>query len=353
VIINNSFSHLDYSKTKITAFKNFILIFKILLLEFHKTTRKKDFIKKIRSYALQISFSIIRAKTIKEQIKKDRLDESQFYSFWMNDGAMIFSILKIKKIIPDFFFRVHGFDLYEERYENGYIPFRYTNMKYCKNIYTVSEAGFEYLKSKNLFRHKVRLSKLGSTDHGENLFDNKSDQVVIVSCSNIIEIKRVDLIPEILNKVIVPVRWIHFGNGDKMNLVQERVLKLENNITVELMGEVLNNDVLEYYKKNHINLFIHLSTTEGGVPLALQEAASFGIPLMGTNAGGIPEIVNEKTGILIPVDFDIKKISEIINTFPESNYNSLEFRKGVREFWKENFEAEKNYQDFYNQVTSS
>jgi glycosyltransferase involved in cell wall biosynthesis len=85
--------------------------------------------------------------------------------------------------------------------------------------------------------------------------------------------------------------------------------------------------------------------------MSIQEAISFGIPIIATNVGGIHEIVNNRTGILIEKNFDSKKVAEQIEVFITSNKNQEEFRNGVRNFWKENFDAEKVYTEFYKILT--
>jgi glycosyltransferase involved in cell wall biosynthesis len=65
--------------------------------------------------------------------------------------------------------------------------------------------------------------------------------------------------------------------------------------------------------------------------------------LLSTDVGGCKEIVTEETGILIPLETEMKEVAQIIKAFKNSPKNTLEFRKGVRKFWEENFDAEKNY----------
>jgi len=347
--INNALNEHVLTNSKKTSLLNILLIFKILSLEFIHTNKKKYFITRIKLFIDTIAKNIQKSNVLFEELKKNHYNKSIFYSYWMNDGALILSILKSRNRIKDFIFRVHGYDLYNERQEGGYMPFRYINMKYCKTVFAVSETGQKYLKYKNIFPEKIKISKLGTVDSGSNS-KTINDKFVIVTCSSLISLKRVDLIPEILNNVNFPVKWIHFGSGDEKNKVLKKIEDLKNNIEIVLKGSVENKEILNFYLENSINLFVNLSTTEG-LPVSIMEAISFGIPIIATSTGGTPEIVNEKTGILIPVDFDIKKVAEIINTFPESKYNTLEFRKGVREFWKENFDAEKNYVDFYRKIT--
>ncbi len=105
------------------------------------------------------------------------------------------------------------------------------------------------------------------------------------------------------------------------------------NIIWELKGATPNHEILEYYKNIHVDLFIQLSRTEGGVPVSMQEAASFGIPLLGTNTGGIPEIIKEN-GWLVDVSASAQEISKIINNIIDQKHLLFELRNNSKNFFK-------------------
>jgi glycosyltransferase involved in cell wall biosynthesis len=76
------------------------------------------------------------------------------------------------------------------------------------------------------------------------------------------------------------------------------------------------------------------------------EAISFGIPVTGCDVCGLPEIVNEKTGILLEEHFDPKLVAQKIEVFLKEKSRDAQYRQGVKEFWRENFNAERNYAEF-------
>ena len=137
-----------------------------------------------------------------------------------------------------------------------------------------------------------------------------------------------------------------------MSQIEHEAKTMPENVEVHLMGQVTSNVLFDFYKTHSIHLFVHLSETEGGVPLALQEAASFGIPLLGTNAGGIPEIVNENTGILLECNVSAEEIAAAITNFSTSQKNNKEFRSGVRNYWKQTFDKEMVYAKLYSEMTN-
>jgi glycosyltransferase involved in cell wall biosynthesis len=257
----------------------------------------------------------------------------------MDDWATILSILKTTNKISSFVGRVHGYDLYESRWSNGMIPFRRFQLKNVHRIIAASKDGYNYLKENYPSgQGKFFLKHLNVFDRGTNPF-YEQEEIVVVSCSNVIPLKRVHLIPSLLKHLQQKIKWIHFGEGSEFSKLQQQIKLLPENISVELRKHVTNQELIHFYQTQQVNVFLHLSETEGGVPLVLQEAASFGIPLMATAAGGIPEIVTNETGILIPVEFDEKMVLDQMKTLLSPAFNNQEFRNGVKAFWNRNFNA--------------
>jgi len=106
---------------------------------------------------------------------------------------------------------------------------------------------------------------------------------------------------------------------------------------------------MDFYKNEPIDGFINVSTTEG-LPVAMMEAISFGIPIIGTDVGGVKEIVTEETGLLIPVNFEDEFLANQISIFLDRFGGSIEVKNRVREFWKKNFDALNNYEEFTNRI---
>ncbi|VEH39619.1 Glycosyl transferases group 1 [Fusobacterium varium] len=79
----------------------------------------------------------------------------------------------------------------------------------------------------------------------------------------------------------------------------------------------------------------------------MMEVQSFGIPIIATNVGGVNEIVNEKTGILLSANPTILEIIDGIEKILNMSKNEYdEYRINSYINWHENFNAKKNYKDF-------
>ncbi|MBL7920229.1 MAG: glycosyltransferase [Bacteroidia bacterium] len=337
-----------HSTKKKLFLKNFFLIAGILAAEFFNCKAKLFFFSRFRLTLSEILYSLVLSEKMKTLIDKETLPAIH-YSFWMNDYVLSLSILKQKKQITNYAFRVHGFDLYEERRPYNYIPFRERNYKYSSGIYSVSKLGLNYIKLRFSFSEKANYSYLGTLDHGINPFSDKL--FIIVTCSGIIPLKRLDLLAKAIALIQFPVKWYHFGDGNNKN--KEELQKITNrfaqNIEVEFKGHVSQKEIFDFYKTNPVSVFINVSETEG-LPVSVMEAISFGIPVIGTDVGGTSEIITSQTGWLVKKDITEKELADKINSFKISDLNSVDFRKKVKIFWHENFSAQKNYNQFSGQL---
>lgn len=339
----------EFSFIKVWA-NNFFFIFKIIFSEFFRTNKKRFFLKKLKHWNYILAKSIFEANSLNAKIKElqNPSDKTIFYSFWMNEWALILAILKQKGEIDNFVFRVLGFDIYDERCEGGYMPFRHFIYKNTFKVFPNSKKAVDYVVKKNIYPEKIVLSYLGTKNEGLSPFD-PNEKFTIVSSSNIIPVKRVHLIANILSNISFPIRWYHFGAGKEQNKLLDSVASLPDNVELHLKGRFSNfEDYINFYKQTSINLFINVSSTEG-LPVTLQEATSFGIPVVATDVGGNREVA-EGNGIVLEADFDPKEAAKLIDNFRTSERNTLEFRQKVREFWEDKFQAKTQFERFLQEI---
>lgn len=290
---------------------------------------------------------------IQREIKRRKIDEKQLviYSYWMWHHAYAGMKAKKKYRKSKFITRCHRFDLYEYCLSDGYLPFRHAILANLDRIFPVSQSGYDYLRFKyphlNL-ENKMKVYYLGTCDYGVT---NKLENTVIriVSCSFLVSVKRVDLIIKAMSDIKYNIEWIHFGDGDQ----RERLTALAKanmpaNVKWKLHGHIDNKELMEFYRKQSITLFLNVSESEG-LPVSIMEAISFGIPVLATDVGGTSEIVIEDyNGWLLNKDIEprelTKKIEEFISLPVEKQ---MLYRSNARDYWEKFFLATRNYGSFY------
>jgi len=309
--------------------------------------------------------SRLRGLKIKSQIlarvEIANTDQLFLYSYWTDDAALAISYLKKEISTATAFCRLHGWDLYFERSRYHYLPFRKTIFNGLDAIFAISENGRNYLLSH--FSSIINVGRIYQSRLGIRTVDRLAPhernfrRFKLISCSNLIPIKRVNLIVEALSHVeALEIDWTHFGNGielESLTQLCEKKLGSKENIQFQFMGRVPNWKVLEYYSDHRIDLFISLSRYDG-IPVSIMEAMSFGIPAIATDVGGVSEIViNGKTGFLLDQEVSPKDVAEVITDIAQMNtddYNKL--RLEAKNFWGTFYSADINYPEFCAQILS-
>lgn len=268
------------------------------------------------------------------------------YSYWQDNSALALALIKQQEPKYVCICRTHGSDVYFYSQELNYLSFRHYISKTLDQLFFISEDGKEYqrkLLGKNY--ESFALSRLGTKKFfGHYVKDKNSNKKVIVSCSSITDVKRLDIIIKSLAMIdLVKVDWLHFGNGPKemeIHQLAEKLLGQKDNISYFFKGYVENKSVHMFYSQNKIDLFINVSSSEG-VPVSIMEALSYGIPVIATNVGGTKEIVDHLCGMLIPKDSSPKFIAEAILDVIEQKKNENAYKQ-----WFLKYNAENNFKEF-------
>lgn len=323
-MIRNEYSFRKKTGDKITAVRFLILLKKII-----KAVQLRDFIA-----------GILASDGIGENIV--------FYSYWLKTGAHSIAMLNYPDSIK--ISRAHGSDLYEEKTQSGYLPLLDYTAKKLDAIFFISENGRMYFSVKlKEEKSNLHLSRLGiENQFGPCALPAISGKIIIISCSNLISLKRVDLIIEALalTNSDTNIEWLHFGDGilkSGLESLSKSKLSGLKHISFRFMGFYPNNDLLRFYSENHIDLFISTSSSEG-LPVSMMEAQSAGLPIIATDVGGVKEIVREGTGHLLQSDFKPSQLAELINKFATLSMPEKDaMRKNALNNWDKNFRASANY----------
>ena len=69
--------------------------------------------------------------------------------------------------------------------------------------------------------------------------------------------------------------------------------------SVQFLGQVGHTDLLHMYEAGDIDMIV-LPTLHEGIPVCLMEAMAYGVPVVSTPVGGIPELLRDGAGIMVP-----------------------------------------------------
>lgn len=284
-----------------------------------------------------------------------RYDDSDIvlYSYWFDDVAMGLGLIKRTNPQIRLVSRAHGYDIYEEMYFPYYWPLRIQALAKLDKLFPASYNGRDYFRSRYPEFHDLfETVHLGVEDPGFISKPSVDGVLRIVSCAYIVPLKRIDLL---LEGIACAARmrpdqkfeWHHFGEGRKRRkFIKALKNRFPHNATGHLPGYVPNQDILRHYRGNPVDVFVNLSTTEGGASVSIMEAISCGIPVIATNVGGNPEIVSKRNGLLLPLNPSAEEVAQALLQICDEREMSYTMREESRRVWQESYSADVNFQDF-------
>lgn len=233
-----------------------------------------------------------------------------FYTFWFTGDTIGLAGAGVGRLVT----RAHGYDVYEDVPVNhAHIPFRRHYKADIDQVITLSAQARDYFRRQFGWPEaKVTNIPLGVlAQHKINLGPVEPNKVVFVSCAYPSPNKRLALIGDVMSEFAarhpgLHVTWCHFG-AKVSEVMPERLLP--PNLVIDARGEQPREHVLDFYAEAGVTAFINLSLSEGQ-PVSMMEAMSFGIPVVATAVGGMPEMLSEGGGLLVGVQDDAKTIAE-------------------------------------------
>jgi glycosyltransferase involved in cell wall biosynthesis len=95
------------------------------------------------------------------------------------------------------------------------------------------------------------------------------------------------------------------GQGELRSSLEAMAHRLALEDRVSFRGYVPHNDILDEYRSGSIDIVVLPSVDLGddlheGIPVCLMEAMAHGLPVVSTTSGGIPELLHDGAGLLVP-----------------------------------------------------
>ncbi len=280
-----------------------------------------------------------------------------FYSYWLHVQALGISLTKergypsLKQIS-----RAHSLEIYPEDYVPSYIPLREESLKPINHIYTISDHGkSRLLRDFGSQIQAITTCRLGVKDPGFDNPENLDQTLSLVSTAYCVPEKRIDLLIGAI-KILADrnaykkILWTHFGNGPLENkMIDLAKSALGNKVEWTFAGYAKPDQILNFYKTHPVDLFVNTSKTEG-IPVAIMEAQSCGIPVLATDVGGVGEIVNDAVGKLVSKNTDAKEIADAIYRLTADKMALKSLRANAKENWRRHYNSSVNFEEFATKI---
>lgn len=246
-------------------------------------------------------------------------------------------------------YTVHGFDSIRLAYRQFLFVEKLLRNRVAK-IIGVSKYDVEGLKAEGIVKN-VTLVYNGLTDYSEKkisqynksieeqIFDIKKAYPKIIMCiARISKQKKFDLFVDIA-KEMPEYAFVWIGNKDKIDDLPQNVFCLGESSSA-------------HHFLSLADIFILPSNYEG-LPVSILEALSYSLPVVASNVGGIPEILDGSNGFT--VDNNVESFKEKIEYILKSeNYKNMS--EAARNSYLKNFTIDKmidGYRNIFEQIYKS
>lgn len=234
------------------------------------------------------------------------------YTYWFKGEATGASLLR--QASPRRVTRAHGYDLYEERANNqGYIPYRGSTLPLMDLVVLLSEEARAYLEARYPQACPTTVAlPLGVESGSCSNPAPPAGEIHLVSCSYPAVVKRLDLIAEVAAALArclpqARVRWTHYGATREQALLPA-AFAAPDNLAMVFAGETDNEVIRRQYAQTPVSFFLNMSLSEGQ-PVSIMEAMAFGIPVVATAVGGVPEMLAHGGGLSVPPQPDAGEVA--------------------------------------------
>lgn len=281
------------------------------------------------------------------RIESTQLGESErvLYAYWGDAWALALSAINARFVL-----RVGGYDIYPEQNRGAWVPSQIALMRLCSAVIAPSEAAAHFLAG----HYPSATEKIFALPRGVPRQRTRNPIPIdgdlrIVSLSGINPGKRLELVAgavaHIAESTNVRVKWVHLGGGAPADeaIVFDYIRVLGISELVEMRGAVPfgPEGVFEILRKEPFSVGVNTSVSEG-LPTALTEFLSFGIPIVATDIDGNREVVQKSSGFLVPADCSAEQLAVALLRFSDVGSLIDTLRSAAVTCQKEHYCVQKN-----------
>lgn len=168
---------------------------------------------------------------------------------------------------------------------------------------------------------------------------SKGDNVNLVFIGRLAEPKKPELTIEAISllpeEVKNRIKFTIIGDGPKRKMLKKMIDKIKVNVDFKIFTHEQAMADLE-----REDIFVFVSVWEG-FPYTILEAMSRGLPVIASDVGGISEVINETTGIL--VENEVGQVREAILKLIDNKDKRKEMGEKGRETVQRNFTKDKMF----------
>jgi glycosyltransferase involved in cell wall biosynthesis len=305
------------------------------------------YLRHARTYGDILAQNLLKARDLDRFLQRRGLREAIGYDYWFENSTLALALVRRRGGLRLAVSRGHRFDLYDDLWAEGRVPFREEKARGLDHLFAVSRVGEQYLRERlpddGLSTSTAYLGVARTAPPPPPSHQAPDSPATVLTCASLLPHKRVHLVPHALSLLDRPLRWVHLGDGPERPRVEAEARRLLGpSVRWSMPGHVDNADVHRFYREERVDAFLSLSVSEG-LPVTMMEAISHGVPVVAAGVQGVPELVNETTGVLLAPDATPADAAAGLTRALEPG----RFDPGrIHAYFLDHFEADANYNAF-------
>ncbi|MCX5704296.1 MAG: glycosyltransferase family 4 protein [Candidatus Omnitrophica bacterium] len=211
-------------------------------------------------------------------------------------------------------------------------------LSYADSVLTLSRASYNELisfgtdkKIMGFYRHWVNLNNFTPLNQKNELREsfNLKDKFTVLFVGRLTEIKGIRELVVVATR-LSDINFVFIGEGPLSNFLKEESKK---KINVIFLGKVKNKELPKYY--NMADIFCIPSQYEEGFGRVAAEAVACGLPVVGSNRGGIAEALDNSVSLLM--EPTIENLENAILRLCNDRQLYVSFKENCRVYAERNF----------------
>ena len=276
------------------------------------------------------------------------------YFFWFSPAVVGAWLLRREFPHLRIVTRLHGGDLFPHQSLGGYLPFRFQRVDMADVYAPCSQRGTDFLANEGVAAKKLTCAYLGVPTVKALASATPGDKMQLLSCSFTAPVKRLPLMAQSLLAFAarhpdVALHWRHVGDGPQLEALKATADAAPPNLICTFHGGMSVDESREFFQgmqTGGLDGLINVSESEG-LPVSMMEAQMAGLPVIGTDVGGVSEIVRPDTGILLPKDFTQDQFDSAVLALRD--WKKTEIREHIAQKARDRFSLG-NYKNFIDEA---
>ncbi|HBS2774563.1 TPA: glycosyltransferase, partial [Klebsiella quasipneumoniae subsp. similipneumoniae] len=176
--------------------------------------------------------------------------------------------------------------------------------------------------------------------------DKSEEQQVILHVARLVEKKGTAILISALKRIIDKIgdyKLVIIGDGPLNIDLKKQVISLGLEKNVLFLGAQDHNTVMQWMRKATMFVLPSITASTGdaeGLGMVLLEAGATGIPIIGTNHGGIPEVIREGYNGFLIEERDVDSLAERILFLIENSTTRYDMGINARNYVSRYFNIE-------------